>query len=937
METGSRHEGGLEVGSVFAARYQVLEVLGHGASSTVYKVRHLQTDQVAALKVLLAGQMNQSSRLRFEREAKILSTLVHPNVARFFAFGETTDGSCFILMEYIHGCTLSDLPDSPANTHNITIADNIELIKQVCSAMQYVHAHGLVHRDLKPGNILIEQVDGVCCAKIVDFGIVSLSASASETDQKLTATGVVLGSLGFMSPEQLMGKPADHRSDIYSVGCILYWLVAGQPPVTGNWRAPVSELPAKNIGLGYDCKLIAPPELKQVIDKCLEIEVDRRYQSMSELCEALTQVRFQPMRLGHPRKKAMLGGALICLLLALTAVVVCHKKIPAVPDCLYLKTGSTPHKSPRIIVYEELKQNVEGSPRQRLQYYGEWLARFDCEPDAPSKIPVRYHRIAAAREGVLVAQQELGCSYDEQLKLKNSCIAAWQKAVAHADPALREKDRLGMVYTLSKLLEDVKRPHDALSVLNEQLSGAKPESRADIYEHMAMVQKNCKRFEAAEQSLRSALNDSQPGGYRIKRLAELVLLLLNQGKREEAAKTLKIAEEESAGRKDEYPRDWNFKLGQAEMESGAFAKALPLFERGFDGVPFLAASSFFYAASCCVMVNDYQKARIYYRKAYSIMGDYPGRWAVIGQYIQLEQRINPTFDPADFLRKDMDREGPLSTKLQGLCSICRTLVPFDRRDLIGICYDIAFETYISATPADKEIELERLVDFCLEFGVQNESKAVARYLPELMREAGRQPLRIRAKAAILYSVVDTKDARPADAQKLLYDLIVEAGNPKYINHERRSLLVMLLVQLSMAKLAENRFEQANSLLQQANVIVGQVPSIDWRRRLSIRSAECEVLVAQHQPVQKMEKTLQQIQLMCRRHDQVLTYIRVLQSLAEGYGKRHNFADALKLEQMALAECRTMQHIDSNFRERISLYGQQLCRDAHRLDLLKEFE
>ena len=208
----------LEIGTT-VGDYQVVGILGAGGMGQVYKVRNVISDRVEAMKVLLPDLANQPDLAdRFLREIKVQASLVHPNIAGLHT-AVRVDNQLLMLMEFVEGVTLDQkLKDGP-----LPAAEAVNYVMQVLAALDYAHARGVVHRDIKPGNMMLTP-GGV--VKLMDFGI-----ARSATVHKLTQTGTTVGSLYYMSPEQIQGIAApDARSDLYSVGVSLYELVTGKKP-----------------------------------------------------------------------------------------------------------------------------------------------------------------------------------------------------------------------------------------------------------------------------------------------------------------------------------------------------------------------------------------------------------------------------------------------------------------------------------------------------------------------------------------------------------------------------------------------------------------------------------------------------------------------------------------------------------------------------------
>lgn len=282
------------LGQLVSDRYRVLRKIGEGGMGTVYEAIHVSIEKRVALKVLRSEYSASPTVVaRFKQEAISASRIKHHNVIDVFDFGQLTDGSCFIAMEYLEGKDLGDLLHAG---RNFTPPRAVAIAVSVCRALALAHARGVVHRDLKPENVFLQVTpEGEESIKIVDFGIAQLRkpddvAPAPGRRRRLTKTGMIFGTPEYMAPEQARGHAVDERSDIYAIGVILYELVTGAVPFVGESFLEV--LNAHNTLAVPPLSAVNPqvsvsPQLRHAIERALEKEADDRFQSMSDFAQAL--------------------------------------------------------------------------------------------------------------------------------------------------------------------------------------------------------------------------------------------------------------------------------------------------------------------------------------------------------------------------------------------------------------------------------------------------------------------------------------------------------------------------------------------------------------------------------------------------------------------------------------------------------------------------
>jgi predicted Ser/Thr protein kinase len=284
------------VGSIIAERYHVIKKLGEGGMGQVYLAEHVKMGRKSAVKVMNPGMVHDADAIgRFNREASNASRINHPNVAGIYDFGETADGLVYLAMEFIEGETLTDIVKANGALPPQRAAD---ITRQAAEGLYAAHHLGIVHRDLKPDNIMVaKDRDGMDCVKVVDFGI---AKAQGNENQKVTRTGMVIGTPEYMSPEQLAGDALDGRTDQYSLALVAFNMLTGQLPFPSDTSQTsmimrLTEKPKRLIEMKPD--LPWPADVQAVMDKALERESAKRYASAREFGRALAEtVGRMPLR-----------------------------------------------------------------------------------------------------------------------------------------------------------------------------------------------------------------------------------------------------------------------------------------------------------------------------------------------------------------------------------------------------------------------------------------------------------------------------------------------------------------------------------------------------------------------------------------------------------------------------------------------------------------
>lgn len=279
----------LKMGTLVDGKYRLVDSIGEGGMGVVYKVEQIMLQQQMALKTLTGSEFSESSIKRFQSEAKLLAKLDHPGLVKVVDFGFIDNVKPFLVMDFVQGRTLASLLKK-SGILPLDVA--LKLFVELSFALGYAHSKGVVHRDIKPSNIMLT-TPGVDSesehVKVLDFGIAKFVNGGPDGDA-LTRTGEVIGSPFYMSPEQCYGRPIDHRSDIYSMGCVMFEVLTGAPPFSGEtslttmmMHQTAIPLTLKEASMGCDY----PQEIEKLVARMMEKEPERRFQSLFDVAQIL--------------------------------------------------------------------------------------------------------------------------------------------------------------------------------------------------------------------------------------------------------------------------------------------------------------------------------------------------------------------------------------------------------------------------------------------------------------------------------------------------------------------------------------------------------------------------------------------------------------------------------------------------------------------------
>src|SRR6478736_1715634 len=270
------------IGTRLADRYEIASELGRGGMGVVYRARDPLLNREVAVKLVSSHDLTTELEERFQREAQLVAQMDHPAIVSIHDLGRH-EGSLFFVMPLVSGTNLLRL----LRDQSLRLGEVVDIGIQVADALEYSHSRGVVHRDIKPANVMVTREDGSNVrVRVMDFGL-----AHATTESRLTKTGTLVGTVAYLSPEQVASRAFDGRSDIYSLGVVLYECLVGEPPFTGEVQSIlyriVHEIPQSPRDLGAEVR----EELQDIVLRCLEKDPHRRPQKAGQVSEALRRHR----------------------------------------------------------------------------------------------------------------------------------------------------------------------------------------------------------------------------------------------------------------------------------------------------------------------------------------------------------------------------------------------------------------------------------------------------------------------------------------------------------------------------------------------------------------------------------------------------------------------------------------------------------------------
>ncbi|MBY0549898.1 MAG: serine/threonine protein kinase [Candidatus Obscuribacterales bacterium] len=594
-------------GEIVAGKFVIAELIGRGGMGSVYRAFNSTLQQDVALKIIhphLIGAPQFKSR--FLREARALAAVGDDNLVRIYSFGPTDDGLLYMALEYLPGETLQGLLEREGA---LPAPRAVRFALQICRGMAKAHEVGVVHRDLKPANICITEQNQV---KVLDFGI---ATNVASSEQALTATGSIIGSPAYMSPEQCKGLEVDFRSDIYSLGCVLYEMLCGRSPFQAETAlASMSEHLDKSL-TAVPAPSAIPLKLQAIVLQCLAKDPARRFATMSELSEELLAVDWDSSQVTTPPRppsklKFMVrtvAAACVVFALLLTGLLLVSnaKSVRPVPGTVakVLAKGSGPRidenrPAKNLMGRTELQEKMP-HPLQRVAYYQNWLSKNE-QFDKLRALEAYRSIYLDYRKSRPVDREKLGATRERIIELCGQLLADNPKKIGSRNYLKAARDK-------GDMLEDKGSFSEAIDVLNVALTRVGDDAcDRDVAETKLRIADNLIKLNdkaGAERLLRNVVETIEQHRMNSKMISNALVKLSNllhqSGKGAEAVTLLEAAEAKIA---------WQKQMSRIDYESrGSFLSRIA--EELNDKSHFTEAARLYLAAADTYLQSERKQNR----------------------------------------------------------------------------------------------------------------------------------------------------------------------------------------------------------------------------------------------------------------------------------------------------------------------------------------
>ncbi len=908
------------VGQIVDGRYEIVNFIAHGAFSSVFKVRHLLTGQMAALKILDPLVASSAVVERFEREARTLSSLSHSNIVTFYTFGTCNVSGTYIVLEYIEGHSLAELISSQG-----VLAPEIlvKLSLDVCAGMSYAHLHNVFHRDLKPANILVTS-EGT--AKIVDFGIAELLVS---NDQRLTHTNALLGTPAYMSPEQCTGQSVDARSEIYSLGCIMYEGLTGHAPFKAESALGLMACHVQNDITTVPLPCDIPSKLHEAVLQCLRRKPADRFGSMEELQAALERINWDTGRIHRPRKArgernlrsvALCCGAVI-LLMILTGGFYwkCRQSAP-------IETATPASLSVGRVLRERDNLIDRYDVHKRVDYYKLWLKTYGKKA-----------------KKIDLAEASFSLSTDLQISYAptNEIDAARVEAIKNAEDLMSDEltsksARMTWSVALSQLYVEAMLLDKAKSLLLTSLDkyANTDDERSGVEHCLAGISLRLNDYKNAEQYARCSMRKNAHAVARNAGRLLLVRVLWLENKRAEAETELNKVRKVKYDGHDLKSVRWLEGCGATEAlmlnyENAAryYESAITLCRAGSTDEELLARllrergvnlQKFGRAADARICLEEAVRSRA--------RND---RWVTMTWYQLCEFCSTGKLNMA-LLKAELKRHSSLSIDIVGLMNIVMTLqsVPgaeSAEEEVLQLAVQECMDR--KAESIESFAVLNRLALCLIPRRLISESRMICRIL---VADASKMNVDAQAEAAIVQSQVAVAEGNGEFARSCL-----DSWRRRIDHHQRPALYSELTLELARIEREEGHLIRCDQLLKECESACRGVIRGHELANLILLQVLCSLQLKR--PVDELLKQLAAC-FGSTGEDDAVVYANMLRLIALQCAENHDYLKAIELDEKAVFSA-TRHRGNENFRliDLLCADGKRFSNAAHRPDLARRFE